>query len=366
MKLKIVIFLLIFVSLISSVYATTSYFGYIGTGTPYSMPNNRIFATKFWLNEDNVKLTSITGYVAGGGSSTTVGLAVYNSSNQLVDNGTINANNGGSPQWLTCSLNIGTVINHGYFALAIYAHQTSQITVYYTTPSNYYLKYNDSGTQLPQTIIWLDNGNASLSIYCNFTTAGISEYLYGSYTESASFGSIRIGSISKSFTLSENTQISNKRTESISRGVLLSEFSSYQIMKNEGVLKNFLLSENSNFLALRILNIFRFGIWGNNFFFAYNGSRISFDLYHLPSGVDTTTVIINISSDLTILFVILIILNLLLMLIKVPILGVIIALLSISLGAISINGGVVNPYFCIFVILMGLINIILNALDMRK
>jgi hypothetical protein len=365
MKLKIIIFFLVFLSIISSVYATTSYFGYTGTGTAYFMPTNRIFATKFWLNEDNVKLTSITAYVSGGASSTTVGLAVYNSNNNLVDNGTINANNGGAPQWLTCSLNLGTIINHGYFALSIYAHQTSQIAVYYTMPSNFYLKYNDSGTQLPQTIIWLDNGNASLSIYANFTTAGISKYLYGSYTESASFGSTRTELINKNFAFIQWDNYYAQKSVSVSKQFSFSESSNYKETRNEIIIKNTLLNENSAFLILRIIDIFRFGILRSDFFFAYNGSRVGFDLYHIPSG-DTTSIIINISSDLTVLFVILIILNLLLILIKVPILGLVIAVISISLGAISISGGVVNPYFCLFVVLIGVMNLALSALDMRK
>jgi hypothetical protein len=83
-------------------------------------------------------------------------------------------------------------------------------------------------------------------------------------------------------------------------------------------------------------------------------------------GAEVTNVTVNIGSDLTVLFVILIIIDLLSIFIKIPILGMIIGTISIFIGAISINNGTSNPYLCWFVVIMGIVTLFINFTKLRS
>ena len=255
-----------------------------------------------------------------------------------------------------------------------------------TSPTNGFSWYYDSSYY----------GGGTVQAYCYLvasqtTTANCTCYSTGIWywvADIATFNSggktgiiIETGSLYIVFSENSLNQESIKRNGVINENLLFSQNRTEATTRNG--LSNLVLSVNSKHseniqrlssMVLNVLFSFQSGksktLFSSlflHFLFNGNGSMIGFNLMNFTGiGAEVTNVTVNIGSDLTVLFVILIIIDLLSIFIKIPILGMIIGTISIFIGAISINNGTSNPYLCWFVVIMGIVTLFINFTKLRS
>lgn len=147
-------------------------------------------------------------------------------------------------------------------------------------------------------------------------------------------------------------------------GVNISPLGSVSVGANQNPNSSYTITNKTGYgIGTLYIDGFSYGTVSSYSFSNVNSNHTIYATsYVLPQTYSTTFGV----SGLEIFFIILIFLNLFCMIVRIPLFGFIIAILSITLGAIELSNTSIDYYVSIFVIIMGVINLFLQATEMRK